>query len=86
MSENKKEILKNLSLDEKNTGSSEVQIALLTDKINYLSKHFEKYRKDKHSAVGLLKAVNKRKRILKYLKRKNQDSYKNIINKLNLRK
>ncbi len=75
-----------LSIHEKDTGSSEVQIALLTDKIETLSKHVKQYKKDKHSSVGLLKAVNKRKKLLNYLKKNKIDSYKNILTKLNLRK
>ncbi len=75
-----------VSLHEKDTGSSEVQIALLTDKILSLSKHVKQYKKDKHSSVGLLKAVNKRKKLLDYLKKNKIESYKNILTKLNLRK
>ncbi len=75
-----------VSLHDKDTGSSEVQIALLTDKIEYLSKHMKQYKKDKHSSVGLLKAVNKRKKLLDYLKKNKIESYKNILTKLNLRK
>ena len=75
-----------LSMHEKDTGSSEVQIALLTDKIESLSKHVKQYKKDKHSSVGLLKAVNKRKKLLDYLKKNKVESYKNILTKLNLRK
>ena len=75
-----------ISLHEKDTGSSEVQIALLTDKIVSLSKHIKKFKKDKHSSVGLLKAVNKRKKLLDYLKKNKSDAYKNILTKLNLRK
>ena len=75
-----------ISLHEKDTGSSEVQIALLTDKIEMLSKHVKQFKKDKHSSVGLLKAVNKRKKLLEYLKKNKMDSYKNILTKLNLRK
>ena len=75
-----------ISLHEKDTGSSEVQIALLTDKIVSLSKHVKQYKKDKHSSVGLLKAVNKRKKLLDYLKKNKIESYKNILTKLNLRK
>ena len=75
-----------LSIHEKDTGSSEVQIALLTDKIETLSKHVKQYKKDKHSSVGLLKAVNKRKKLLDYLKKNKIESYKNILTKLNLRK
>ena len=75
-----------VSLHEKDTGSSEVQIALLTDKIESLSKHVKQYKKDKHSSVGLLKAVNKRKKLLDYLKKNKMESYKEVISKLNLRK
>ena len=75
-----------LAMHEKDTGSSEVQIALLTEKIEYLSKHIKQYKKDKHSSVGLLKAVNRRKKLLDYLKRNKIDSYKNVLTKLNLRK
>ena len=81
----KKNIME-VSLHEKDTGSSEVQIALLTDKIVSLSKHVKQYKKDKHSSVGLLKAVNKRKKLLEYLKKNKIESYKNILTKLNLRK
>ena len=75
-----------ISLHEKDTGSSEVQIALLTNKIETLSKHMKNFKKDKHSSVGLLKAVNKRKKLLDYLKKNKIESYKNILTKLNLRK
>ena len=77
---------KELAIHDKDTGSSEVQIALLTDKIEYLSKHIGKFKKDRHSSVGLLKAVNRRKKLLNYLKKNKIDSYKNVINKLNIRK
>ena len=75
-----------LATHEKDTGSSEVQVALLTEKIENLSKHIKQYKKDKHSSVGLLKAVNRRKKLLDYLKRNKIDSYKNVLTKLNLRK
>ena len=77
---------KELAIHEKDTGSSEVQIALLTEKIEVLSKHVKEFKKDKHSSVGLLKAVNKRKKLLDYLKRNKLDSYKNVISKWNIRK
>ncbi len=77
---------KELAIHEKDVGSSEVQIALLTEKIETLSKHMKDFKKDKHSSVGLLKAVNKRKKLLDYLKKKKLDSYKNVISKLNIRK
>ena len=77
---------KELAVHDKDTGSSEVQIALLTDKIENLSNHIKKFKKDKHSSVGLLKAVNRRKKLLDYLKRNKLESYKEVISKLNLRK
>ena len=77
---------KELAIHEKDTGSSEVQIAQLTDKIKNLSKHIKQYKKDKHSSVGLLRAVNRRKKLLDYLKKNKLDSYKNVLSKLNLRK
>ena len=77
---------KDLALHDKDTGSSEMQIAQLTDKIISLSEHIKKNKKDKHSSVGLLKAVNKRKKLLDYLKKNKIESYKNILTKLNLRK
>tara|TARA_B100002049_G_C15893914_1_gene296996 strand:+ start:327 stop:575 length:249 start_codon:yes stop_codon:yes gene_type:complete len=78
--------VKELAIHEKDTGSSEVQIALLTDKIENISKHMSQSKKDKHSSSGLLKAVNKRKKLLDYLKKKKIESYKNVISKLNIRK
>ena len=78
--------IKELAINTKDTGSSEVQIALLTGKIENLSKHIGKFKKDKHSSVGLLKAVNRRKKLLNYLKKNKIDSYKNVISKLKLRK
>ena len=77
---------KELAIHDKDTGSSEVQIALLTDKIENLSNHIKKSKKDKHSSVGLLKAVNKRKKLLDYLKKNKLDSYQNVITKLYLSK
>ena len=78
--------IQELAMHDKDTGSSEIQIALLTEKIESLSNHIKKFKKDKHSSVGLLKAVNKRKRLLEYLKKNKTDSYKNVLSKLNLRK
>ena len=77
---------KELAVHDTDTGSSEVQIAQLTDKIENLSKHIKNFKKDKHSSVGLLKAVNRRKKLLDYLKKNKIESYKNVIEKLNLRK
>ena len=78
--------IRELAIHETDTGSSEIQIALLTEKIENLSKHMNMFKKDKHSSVGLLKAVNKRKKLLDYLKRNKLEAYKNVITKLNLRK
>ena len=77
---------KELAIHEKDTGSSEVQVAQLTNKIENLSKHIKQFKKDKHSSVGLLRAVNRRKKLLEYLKRNKLDSYKTVLSKLNLRK
>ena len=84
--ENSEKKVIELATNEKDTGSSEVQIGLLTQKIDKLSKHFKKFKKDKHSSLGLLKAVNRRKKLLEYLKNRNVESYNNILSKLNLRK
>ena len=86
MQKQKNKIIESLRINSKDVGSSEVQIGLLTDKINSLSNHFKKNKNDKHSTRGLLKAVNLRKRLLEYLKRKNPESYTKILTKLNLRK
>jgi small subunit ribosomal protein S15 len=77
---------KELSIHDNDTGSSEVQVAQLTDKIEKLSKHIKQFKKDKHSSVGLLRAVNRRKKLLDYLKKNKMQSYKEVISKLNLRK
>ena len=85
--ENKRiEIIDSLKINPKDVGSSAVQIGLLSEKINNLTNHFKQNKNDKHSTRGLLKAVNQRKRLLEYLRRKNQDSYIKILTKLNLRK
>ena len=86
MIKKKKDTIKSLALHAKDVGSTEIQIGLLTDKITKLSDHFKKFKKDKHSTVGLSKSVNKRKKLLSYLKRKNPESYDKLIKKLNLRK
>ena len=82
----KKTIIEKLKISEKDVGSSEVQIGLLSQKIDNLATHFKKNKNDKHSTNGLLKAVNKRKRLLEYLKRENPESYTKVLTKLNLRK
>ena len=82
----KKDTIKSLATHENDVGSAEIQIGLLTDKILKLAEHFKKFKKDKHSTLGLTKSVNKRKKLLAYLKRKNVESYSKVIKQLNLRK
>ena len=86
MRKQKNKIIESLKTNSKDVGSSEVQIGLLSDRINSLSSHFKKNKNDKHSAMGLLKAVNRRKSLLDYLKRRNPESYTKLLTKLNLRK
>ncbi|MEK9545146.1 MAG: 30S ribosomal protein S15 [Pelagibacteraceae bacterium] len=86
MTQKKKETIKSLAINDKDVGSAEVQVGLLTDKINKLTDHFKKFKKDKHSTLGLTKSVNRRKKLLAYLKKKNPDSYNKVIKQLNLRK
>ena len=86
MKKNKKKIIDSLKINPKDVGSSEIQIGLLSDKIENLTDHFKKNKNAKHSTRGLLFAVNQRKRLLDYLKKNNVESYKNILTKLNLRK
>tara|TARA_Y100001970_G_scaffold186380_1_gene226717 strand:+ start:4175 stop:4432 length:258 start_codon:yes stop_codon:yes gene_type:complete len=82
----KKNIIKELALHNKDVGSTPVQIGLLSEKIQKLSEHFKKFKKDRHSSRGLTKSVNQRKRLLEYLNKKDPESYNKIIKKLNLRK
>jgi small subunit ribosomal protein S15 len=84
--EKKTEIIKQYGGNEKNTGSPEVQIAMLTERINSLSGHFGKHVKDHSSRRGLLKMVNKRKRLLAYLQKVDMERYRKIIEQLDLRK
>ena len=86
MIKDKKKVINSLKINSKDVGSSEVQIGLLSEKINNLTDHFKKNKNDKHSTRGLIKAVNQRKRLLEYLKRENVESYTKILSKLNLRK
>ena len=81
-----KKIIDSLKISSNDVGSSEVQIGLLSEKINNLTDHFKKNRNDKHSTRGLLKAVNQRKRLLEYLKGNNSELYKKVLTKLKLRK
>ena len=82
----KKDTIKSLALHKKDVGSTVVQIGVLSEKINNLSGHFKKFKKDKHSSRGLTRSVNQRKRLLSYLSKNNPEAYKDIIKKLNLRK
>jgi small subunit ribosomal protein S15 len=84
--EKKKKVIKNFATGKNDTGSPEVQIALLTERINGLSQHFETHKKDHHSRRGLLIMVGRRKRLLEYLKNSSPDSYAAVIKKLGLRK
>ena len=86
MIKKKHDTIKSLAIHGKDVGSTEVQIGLLTDKITKLAEHFKRAKKDKHSAVGMTKSVNKRKKLLAYLKKTNPDSYSKVIKQLNLRK
>ena len=86
MQKKNNKIIDSLKLNSKDVGSSEVQIGLISEKIDNLTNHFKKNKNDKHSTRGLLYAVNQRKRLLKYLKSNNSESYKNILIKLKLRK
>ena len=84
--EKKKEIIETYKVHAKDTGSAFVQIALLTERINELSKHFEQHKKDHHSRQGLLKMVSTRRRLLSYLKKSDTKKYEEILSKLGLRK
>nr|WP_148202580.1 30S ribosomal protein S15 [Syntrophus aciditrophicus] len=79
-------IIENYQLHEKDTGSPEVQIALLSARIEYLTDHFKVHKKDHHSRRGLLKLVGQRRRLLDYLKNKNIERYRQVIQRLGLRK
>lgn len=82
----KTEVIDNFKVHPKDTGSAEVQAALLTERINYLSGHLKDHNKDFHSRRGLLVMIGRRRRLLDYLKSKDLKKYKEIINKLDLRK
>ena len=85
LKDEKADLVKKFQKDENDTGSSEVQIALLTKNINKLQSHFKTHKKDHHSRTGLIRMVNLRRKLLAYLKRTNPESYKKIITDLNLR-
>ena len=82
----KREIIDQFKVNEKDTGSSEVQIALLSNRIKYLTEHFKIHKKDHHSRRGLLKLVGQRRRLLDYLKKKNMKKHQNLIKELGIRK
>ncbi|GAB4221441.1 MAG: 30S ribosomal protein S15 [Spirochaetes bacterium] len=82
----KSEIINKYQLHDKDTGSAEVQIALLTERINHLTEHFKVHVKDHHSRRGLLKLVGKRRRLLDYLKKKDLTKYRELIKSLGIRR
>ena len=82
----KKDLIKSLELHKNDVGSTAVQIGLLSEKISKLSEHFKNFKKDKHSARGLTKSVNQRKRLLNYLSKNDPEKYNDILKKLKLRK
>ncbi|MCF6097441.1 30S ribosomal protein S15 [Thermovorax subterraneus] len=84
--EAKREIIEKFKIHDNDTGSPEVQIAILTERINQLTEHLKIHKKDHHSRRGLLKMVGKRRALLNYLKKKDLERYKNVIEKLELRK
>ena len=84
--ERKQEIINAFKRDENDTGSSEVQIALLTERINELTEHLKVHKKDNHSRRGLLQMVGKRRNLLNYVAKKDLAKYREIVEKLNLRK
>ncbi|WP_299239116.1 30S ribosomal protein S15 [Sulfurihydrogenibium sp.] len=83
--EKKQEIIKKFALHENDTGSPEVQIAILTERIRNLTEHIKANKKDLHSRRGLIGMVNKRRKLLNYLKRKSEERYRKIIEALNIR-
>jgi small subunit ribosomal protein S15 len=84
--EKKQELIDNFKLHENDTGSPEVQIALLSARIRYLTEHFKVHKKDHHSRRGLLKLVGRRRKLLDYLKNKEVERYRSIIQRLDIRR
>ena len=84
--EKKTEVIKKFADHEKDTGSCNVQIAILTERINSITDHFKSHKKDFNSRVGLLRMVGKRKRLLDYLKKENPEKYRELTDKLSLKK
>lgn len=85
-SERKGEIISTYKIHEKDTGSPEVQVAILSERINYLTEHFKAHAKDHHSRRGLLKLVGQRRRLLDYVKSKDSERYSDLIRRLGIRK
>jgi len=85
-SEQKKEIINSYKTHDSDTGSSEVQVAILTERIKYLTDHFKTHAKDHHSRRGLLKLVGQRRRLLNYLKSRDIARYRALVDKLGIRK
>jgi small subunit ribosomal protein S15 len=86
VTEKKQEIINKFKLHDSDTGSPEVQIAILTERITYLTEHFKVHKKDHHSRRGLLKIVGQRRRLLDYVKKQDDARYKTIIEKLGIRR
>ncbi|NRA30448.1 MAG: 30S ribosomal protein S15 [Parvularculaceae bacterium] len=84
--ERKEALIKEFATQEGDTGSPEVQVAILTERINNLTEHFKEHKKDNHSRRGLLKMVSQRRNLLDYVKRKNEERYQTIISRLGLRR
>ena len=84
--EEKKSIIDSYKLHDSDTGSSEVQVAILTERIKYLTEHFKTHAKDHHSRRGLLKLVGRRRRLLNYLKKTNVNKYRELIERLGIRR
>ena len=84
--DHKKNVIKKYATHDGDTGSPEVQVALLSERLNYLTEHFKTHEKDHHSRRGLLKLVSQRRRLLDYLKSKNLDRYRKLIDTLGIRK
>ena len=83
--ETKQNLISEFAINEKDTGSSEVQIAILSERISNLTEHFKEHKHDNHSKTGLIAMVNRRKKLLKYLANKNNQKYKDILKELNIR-
>ena len=84
--ENKTKIIDAYARSEKDTGSPEVQIAILSERISNLTGHFQSHKKDNHSRTGLMRLINQRRSLLAYLKKSNKESYEKLIEKLGIRK